>query len=202
MSPSVRLDFLRKRFEVYYGDEQFIYALNDPRDGQRRYVGRANNPKRRYGQHIQTARIRRDYLPIVCHHQNIPRQKWDNPLSSKTWIAKLLKSGKKPQLEILEGVTPPVRVSEREMRWISQSINEGHELLNAENSSEGVRKLISEQKVESFLTVDLDKLIKSNFPNELESLLGLRDTGWRRATLIHLLYKTRPKLTIGFHDFR
>jgi hypothetical protein len=101
-------------------------------------------------------------------------------------------------LEVLESVTPSVRVCEREMRWICQSIREGHDLLNAENSSEALRTVIRQEGVDSFLTIDLDKLIRSKLPGKIEYLLRGRDTGWRRAILIHTLYKPRPVLTTAY----
>src|SRR5436190_1366545 len=48
-----RAEFLRRRFECHYGDKQFIYALNDPHTGARRYIGRTNYPQRRYSLHIR-----------------------------------------------------------------------------------------------------------------------------------------------------
>jgi hypothetical protein len=199
-----RAEFLRRRFEEHYGDKQFIYALNDPQTGARRYVGRARDPRRRYQQHIQQARQlgppQSDW-PFDHPAQDASPywvERWEKILSSKRWIATLLEAGVKPELEVLESVDPPVRVSEREMRWISQSIKEGDDLLNAENSSAALRRLIRRQQVESFLTVDLDKLIRSKFPPKLEHLLGGRDTGWRRAVLIHTLYKPRPILTTSY----
>jgi hypothetical protein len=203
MPPRARAEFLRRRFEEHYGDRQFIYALNDPHSGARRYVGRAADPQRRFNQHIQKAkqwRPERTKEFIASVRVRIPdyAPNWDNQLSSKKWIASLLQAGEKPELEFLETVTPPVRVSEREMRWICQSIKEGHDLLNAENSVEAIWRVIREEKVDSFLTADLDKLVRSKLPAKVEYLLGGRDTGWRRAILIHTLYKPSPVLTTSW----
>jgi hypothetical protein len=197
MPHRARAEFLRRRFEEHYGDQQFIYALNDPFTGARRYVGRATNPKARHQQHIQHARKwspeqSQEIAATFLAHRPEAAERIH---ASKKWIVSLLEKGEKPQLEILETVNPPVRVSEREMRWISQSIKEGHDLHNAENSTEGLRTLIRGQRVDSFLTVELDKLIRSKFPAKVEHLLYGRDTGWRRAVLIHTLYKPRPVLT-------
>jgi hypothetical protein len=200
MPHRTRAEFLRRRFEEHYGDHQFIYALNDPYTGARRYVGRATNPKARHQQHIQQARkwSPEQSQEIAATFLTHRPDSVERLHASKKWIVSLLEKGDKPQLEILEAVNPPVRVSEREMRWISQSINEGHDLLNAENSTEVLRRLIRGQRVNSFLTVDLDKLIRSKFPAKVEHLLYGRDTGWRRAVLIHTLYKPRPVLTTSY----
>jgi hypothetical protein len=202
MGSQEQAEFLRARFETHYGDSQFVYALNDPRTAARRYVGRATDPRRRYTMHLQQARLwkpeKRAYIPD--RPERFPNAwrlmdgQWEHVPSSKQWVAELLSAGLKPQLEILEKVEPAVIICEREMRWISQSINEGHELLNAENSFDGIRDFIRKQRIASFLSVELDKLIKAKYPQKLESLLGGRDTGWRRAVLIHTLNKPRPKL--------
>jgi hypothetical protein len=200
MPPRERAELLRGRFEEHYGERQFIYALNDPHSGTRRYVGRASDPQRRLTQHIQKAKQwnperTREFIAEVRARFPDRVLKWEEQPSSKKWIISLLESGEKPVLEVLEAVTPPVRVSEREMRWICQSIKEGHDLLNAENSSEALRTVIRQERVDSFLTADFDKLIRSKLPGKIEYLLGGRDTGWRRAILIHTLYKPRPILT-------
>lgn len=197
MSYRARAEFLRRRFEEHYGDQQFIYAPNDPFTGARRYVGRATNPKARHQQHIQHARKwdperSQEIAETFLFHRPESAERIH---ASKKWIVSLLEKGEKTHLEILEAVNPPVRVSEREMRWISQSIKEGHDLHNAENSTEALRRLIRGQRIDSFLTVELDKLIRSKFPAKIEHLLYGRDTGWRRAVLIHTLYKPRPVLT-------
>ena len=195
MRNRARAEFLRQRFEEHYGTKQFIYALNDPDTGMRRYVGRAKDPNRRYQKHIQQAQR---WDPLKSHGSTFWANKQDKIASSKQWITTLLEVGIKPELEILEAVRPPMRVSEREMRWISQSIKEGHDLLNAENSSAALQRLIRRERVDSFLTVELDKLIRSKFPAKVEYLLKGRDTGWRRAVLIHTLYKPRPTLTTSY----
>lgn len=198
-----RAEFLRRRFEEHYGERQFIYALNDPRTGARRYVGRAADPQRRFTQHIQKAKQWNpertlDFIAEVRARMPGLTLRWENQPSSKTWIVSLLEAGERPVLEILESVSPPVRVSEREMRWICQSIREGLDLLNAENSTESLRRVIRQEKVESFLSADLDRLMRSKLPAKVEYLLGGRDTGWRRAVLIHTLYKPNPVLTTSY----
>lgn len=201
--PHERAEFLRRRFEEYYGERQFIYALNEPQTGARRYIGRAADPQRRLSQHIQKAKqwdpeSKQEFIASV--RARIPDYvpKWENQPSSKKWIISLLEAGEKPVLEVLEHVTPPVRVSEREMRWICQSIKEGLDILNAENSSESLRTVIRKERVDSFLTADFDKLIRSKLSGKVEYILGDRDTGWRRAILIHALYKPRPVLTTAY----
>jgi membrane carboxypeptidase/penicillin-binding protein len=198
MSTTMRSEFLRKRFEEHYGDKQFIYSLNDPNTNERRYVGRTSDPQRRLSRHIQKARqwnseLTPEHIDRVKDASTDFVSNLDTLHSSKKWIASLLESAEKPVLEILETVNPTVRVSEREMRWISQSIKEGYDLLNSENSSTELKNLIRQQNIDSFLTVSLDELIKSKFPSKVERLLRGRDTGWRRAALIQGIYKSEQK---------
>jgi hypothetical protein len=56
MTAQEQTDFLLDRFAKHYGGRQFIYALNDPLTASRRYVGRASDPQKRFGQHLRLAR--------------------------------------------------------------------------------------------------------------------------------------------------
>jgi hypothetical protein len=185
MTPHKQTHFLLDRFAKHYGDRQFIYALNDPRTGSRRYIGRASDPQKRFGQHLRIARNWLSKSALSLSESN---------LSSKRWVAELIRDCLQPQLEILETVSPPMRVCEREMRWISQGIKEGHDLLNIENSIEKSRTFVQKQELDSFLTVPLGQLIKTRYPQKIERLLGGRDTGWRRAILIHGLHELPGRL--------
>ena len=78
---------------------------------------------------------------------------------------------------MLEFVTSPVMVCECEMRWICQSINDGHDIVNAENPSEAFRTVIRQERVDSFMTVDSENLIHSKLSGKVEYLYGHRDTG-------------------------
>lgn len=101
--PRERAELLRQCFEKYYGEKQFIYALNDPSTGARRYVGRTADPQRRFTQHIQKAK---QWSPeqaqeFIAHvRARIPDYTpgQDKPLSSKQWIVSILHAGEKPKL--------------------------------------------------------------------------------------------------------
>lgn len=62
----------------------FIYALCEPETGKIRYVGKANNPKRRFRRHL------RETIGQETH--------------TGRWIKLLASNGEKPELEILDEV--------------------------------------------------------------------------------------------------
>lgn len=62
----------------------FIYVLKEPLTGEIRYVGKANNPKRRFCRHIRETSLQETHIG--------------------RWIRRLVISGRKPGLEILDEV--------------------------------------------------------------------------------------------------
>lgn len=87
----------------------FIYALTDPRDGMIRYVGKADDPARRYAAHTKEVRQRNPY--------------------KEAWIAQLSALGLQPGLLILEQVSMS-DWSERERFWITHHRGLGSRLTN------------------------------------------------------------------------
>lgn len=95
---------------------QFIYTLVDPRTEGVHYVGRTCNPKKRYTQHLATTRAK-----DIC---TLEKEKW-------TWELRSL--GLRPRMEIVETVEPPpMRVLERERRWLFHYIQQRAPLTNIE----------------------------------------------------------------------
>lgn len=90
----------------------FIYALKDPRDGEIRYVGKANRPKGRLSAHVSKARQRRG-----------------GGSRKDRWIWALLWMNLKPELVILEEV-PKAGWCMAERRWVRKLQTEGSRLLN------------------------------------------------------------------------
>lgn len=103
-----------------------IYSLTDPRDGRIRYVGKANNIKRR----------------LCCHiHESLHSQKRNHRLN---WIRSLVEIGQMPHLCILESGEGDWQ--EAEKRWIKTFRDAGYELVNATDGGEGVEgRVISEE---------------------------------------------------------
>lgn len=94
----------------------FIYALKYPTTGIVRYIGKSNDPKRRYYAHMRT----------------------DKTASSNkiNWIQKLIKEGLKPELEILEEVSED-NWKEKERFYISK-YRELYDLTNCKDGGEGL----------------------------------------------------------------
>lgn len=88
-------------------DTTFIYALMDPRDNQVRYVGKSNEPRRRFSKHLRAA-------------QDCPRIRW---------IRALQRLNLEPGLEILEEVYKSAWEG-AEQSWIAYFLHEGADLTN------------------------------------------------------------------------
>ncbi len=92
----------------------FIYALNDPRTGECRYIGKSDNPEKRLGRHL-TAKLK---TPVSC------------------WIKSLLSLGLRPGLQVLEEVpTSQWEFWEREYIRVFRAIRVS--LLNLEGGGNG-----------------------------------------------------------------
>jgi hypothetical protein len=85
-----------------------IYALIDPRTGLIRYVGKANDPKRRLADHLRDTRD--------CHRVR--------------WIQALVRDNLQPELTILE-IVADAHWQTAEQRWIETLRAQGIPLTNA-----------------------------------------------------------------------
>lgn len=95
---------------------QVIYTLVDPRTDVVHYVGRTCNPKKRYTQHLSVTRAK-----DICTKE---KEEW-------TWELRAL--GLRPRMDIVETVEPPpIRVLERERRWLYHFIQQRAPLTNIE----------------------------------------------------------------------
>ena len=96
--------------------EVYIYALIDPRSSEIRYIGKANNPYKRYKNHYNSAR--------------------DKNTHKRNWINSVKKDGFKPELLILDKVS-----SEEWKFWekfyISLFKSYGFNLVNYTNGGDG-----------------------------------------------------------------
>ncbi len=79
-------------------NEIYIYALKDPENNEIKYIGKTNNIKRRYNNHLQEV------------NKGINTKKVN-------WIRKLKENNTKPILEVLE-ICCDINWQDREMYWI------------------------------------------------------------------------------------
>ncbi len=97
----------------------FIYSLHDPGTGHLRYVGWANNIKKRLAAHLSKARAVKD----TSHRTN--------------WIRKLLSEGKEP-LQFLVAEVPKVEgAPPEEIFFIKRARELGFDLVNGSDGGEG-----------------------------------------------------------------
>lgn len=92
----------------------YIYALLDPRDGAVRYVGKADDPERRFNEHF--------YFKGGNKHKH-------------NWIAQLRLLGLAPEMLILEKCAN--NWGEKEQQWILQFRESGAALTNLTDGGEG-----------------------------------------------------------------
>lgn len=95
----------------------FIYALIDPVSSEVRYVGKADNPEKRYKAHL---------------HSNY------NNTKKECWIKSLKNNILKPSLVILEEIAEE-NWQECEKKWISHYKNLGVKLVNGTEGGDGGR---------------------------------------------------------------
>lgn len=185
-----KLEYIKDQLEKFYGSEQFIYALSDPKTDEIRYVGRTNAPQKRYNRHLDgfrelSAKICRKTgkSNLDCKCKTHKTRKPSN--SSRYWIADLTRRNLKPVLKILEKVEQPVRVVEREMRWICYLIQQKTKLLNAENQCPEAQTLIRGQKP-NFMEVQIDDLQSTGFLNDFSRAITRinKVSGWQYAEFI------------------
>ena len=112
-APKVQICMDSPKVQVATGENGkpvFIYALVDPRTGERAYIGKTVNPKHRFEQHL--------------------RGRTDHAITPKSaWIKSLMASGMRPSMEIIEECTD-LDWDERERFHISQHLESGLKLKN------------------------------------------------------------------------
>lgn len=96
----------------------YIYALCCPDTQEIRYIGKANDPQIRLRKHLQAARNPENY--------------------AQRWMAKLMRSGKKPALIYLRRVLSHENWQEIERAEIAKGFAEGLRLTNTSAGGEGV----------------------------------------------------------------
>lgn len=110
----------------------YIYSLCDPETKEVRYIGKTNNVKSRYNNHITS-----DIKTHCCN-----------------WIKSLKNKGFLPEINIIEEVTIDNWI-EREQYWISQYKNLTNQTIGGEGlsgirASEETKKLMSNNRIGKF----------------------------------------------------
>lgn len=96
----------------------YIYHLCCPDTGEVRYIGKANEPSVRYRKHLDAAKNPQNY--------------------AQRWMAKLLRSGKKPLLVVAREILPHENWQEVERMAIAEGFASGLRLTNTSAGGEGV----------------------------------------------------------------
>lgn len=93
-----------------------IYGLFDSVTGECRYVGRTDNPQKRWNRHASDARVRSSYIYGI-------------PSPKELWLIFCLNNGSIPNmvaLEECEKSEAPIR----EDYWVQEMLDRGHRLTN------------------------------------------------------------------------
>jgi hypothetical protein len=106
-------------FPSGFENPQYIYEMLDPRDGLVRYIGKTNNPKRRFSDHLRLAR------------KNTKTRK-------ASWIKGLLKLELTPVYRII-AITNEANVNKLEIKYIAE-YRKKHDLYNMTDGGDGISK--------------------------------------------------------------
>jgi hypothetical protein len=118
-----------------------IYTLGDPRDLRcARYVGQTRQPRRRFTQHLHTARL---WLPNDAPGADVETLWWLRSLEHRplyTWIRALHRDGGRlPFMWVVEWLEPGRDRLAAERATIMTLLAQGAELLNAEARTLGAQ---------------------------------------------------------------
>jgi group I intron endonuclease len=142
-----------------------IYALSDPRNGVVRYVGKANNPKRRLAMHLRKASKGQEHNHRIC------------------WLLGLIRAGIRPIISILEtGIGSGWQ--EAEKKWIRAFRDLGNDLVNATDGGEGTEGYVQSMEHRAKIS---DAMKRTMTPERrariAETSLGRRHTPESKAKL-------------------
>ena len=118
-------------------DHTFIYSLEYP-EGNVRYIGKSNNPKKRFNSHLK------DAIKFTHSHK-------------LAWINSLLKEDKKPILKIIDEVSMD-NWQFWEKYWIAQFKVWGFDLTNSTEGGDGLVNF--DQKIKQRISESLKKYFK------------------------------------------
>lgn len=108
------------KHEEIFAPGQVIYTLSDPYTSAVRYVGRTNNPKKRFEKHLYDASWYANWYEGELVFGN----------AKSRWIRELKREGLRPVMTVVEEVDPPELVHEREYRRIYHYVRQQAPLTN------------------------------------------------------------------------
>jgi transposase len=160
-------------------DKTFIYTLSDPITNEIRYVGKANNLKKRLSTHLTPSNL------IKPSHKN-------------NWIKSLLVKNLKPLIKIVDEVL----ISEWEfweIYWISQFKTWGFKLTNLTNGGDYV---INEIKFGSDNNNFNHKIDDLDILKLIDDGLSQKEIAFKLKTNIALIKRRMLKFNINFKKRR
>ena len=122
----------------------YIYALGCPKTLEVRYLGKSQNPQKRYIAHVSAA-----LRGVYDHH-------------TARWIRRLAAEGLKPVLRVLEEVPEGKCWREAERWWIAEGLNLGWPLTNSTAGGDGL----------SFLTLEDEQRYKERHSRAMTAYLS------------------------------
>lgn len=160
-------------------DKTFIYTLSDPITSEVRYVGKANNLKKRLATHLTPRNL------IKPSHKN-------------NWIKSLLNKGLKPLMKSVDEVL----ISEWvfwEIYWISQFKTWGFKLTNLTNGGDSV---INEIKFGSDNNNFNHNINDSEILNLINDGLSQKEIAIKLKTNVALIKRRMVKFNINFQKIK
>lgn len=152
---------------------RYIYTLSDPDTLDIRYIGQTNNINRRFNDHISSSTNKKS------HSYNTHKSRW---------IRKILNSGNKPIITIIDKCNTLVESNILEKYYIEEYIKEGYKLTNSYSTD------VTEFSIETRKKMSIAKLGKS-----LEEIHGVEKAKELKENFIKrtiLCNKDRPKSNI------
>jgi hypothetical protein len=147
-----------------------IYALTDPRNGEIRYIGKANNPSARILQHLE--------------------DKGTN-YKKEEWIDELLANGMLPEIITLE-TTDLDHWKEREIYWIEYGRRQGWNLTNLSGGGTGMSQITNP----SFANV-MRKFLSPFLFNKYKKMNEVKQKEIAQKAAIE--YRKRPESPVGVY---
>ncbi len=139
-------------------DTTSIYALRDPRSDEVRYIGKTDDPHRRWRRH-------------KTEQGQTPRHKW---------LQTLQELGLEPILEIIEEL-PASKWAERERFWIAKYLDQGCNLVNLTAGGNGASGLSPSPETRAAISVSVKKEWEANPRTISEEHRKALSEGCRRA---------------------